>query len=163
MSILDELITNRQATDPQAVADLAAVINTGSYTAAQYAQFQAATMRGAYNYTDLNRVQEAIAYLAALLEGYGYAVNISEAAQAWSEADDPTPGNTQPILLNVAALQQKMNVAAALPETMRALTWQEANEIERVLAQVGALLKNMQQAFVYCGTVNSGMIWGDFT
>lgn len=63
------LITNRTAQDVQALLDL---YNSGQLTAEQIAAFNLATNRGAYNYTDLNRVTACMEYLDSVLSGLGY-------------------------------------------------------------------------------------------
>lgn len=63
------LITNRTAQDIQALLDL---YNSGQWTAEQIAAFNLAANRGAYNYTDLNRVTACMEYLDSVLSGLGY-------------------------------------------------------------------------------------------
>lgn len=68
------LITDRTQADVARVQEVAAKIIRGTASEAEIAEWNAATMKGAYNYTDLNRVTAAIEALKAALEGYGYSV-----------------------------------------------------------------------------------------
>lgn len=68
------LVTDRTQSDVQRVRSVAAKIINGTASEAEIAEWNAATMKGAYNYTDLNRVTAAIEALKAMLEGYGYTV-----------------------------------------------------------------------------------------
>ena len=65
------LITDRSQGDLDALRDL---LNTpiSDWTAEQLAEFNQAVSKGAYNYTDLNRVTEAMDYINNQLVGYGY-------------------------------------------------------------------------------------------
>ena len=65
------LITNRSASD---LENLRALLSTpvSDWTAEQMAQFNQAISKGAYNYTDLNRVTACMEYLDETLKSYGY-------------------------------------------------------------------------------------------
>ena len=72
MSIIDTLITDRTAADTAALDALYAKARAGTITDEEWAVLNDPTHKGAYNYTDLNRVSEALEYLRNRLEGYGY-------------------------------------------------------------------------------------------
>lgn len=65
------LITNRSSAD---LENLRALLSTPmeDWTAEQLAQFNQAISKGAYNYTDLNRVTACMEYLDETLRSYGY-------------------------------------------------------------------------------------------
>lgn len=67
---LPEMVTDRTSADVSRVEELAAKGWTGMTTAEQTEW--AAGMKGAYNYTDLNRVTAAMDYINNQLVGYGY-------------------------------------------------------------------------------------------
>ncbi len=68
------LITDRTQADVSRVEQLSAKIKAGTASESEMAEFNSAAMKGAYNYTDLNRVTAAMDALKAKLEGYGYVV-----------------------------------------------------------------------------------------
>ena len=72
MSIVDELITDRTQADVDAVRELLLKVSGGTATAEELAQFNLAKEKGAYNYTDLNRVTQAMDCINERLTGYGY-------------------------------------------------------------------------------------------
>ena len=74
------LITDRTAADVERYLTLR---NKGfaNLTQAERTEWLA-PMKGAYNYTDLNRVEEAVIYVADKLRERGYAVEIG-AAKTW--------------------------------------------------------------------------------
>lgn len=72
------LITDRTQADIAAVSALIAKIQAGTATTEEKEQFNAAAMRGPYNYTDLNRVSAAVYYLDNVLQGYGYQTGVQK-------------------------------------------------------------------------------------
>lgn len=65
------LVTNRSQDDLEVLRALLAV-PMEEWTAAELSRFNQAVSRGAYNYTDLNRVTACMEYLDETLRGYGY-------------------------------------------------------------------------------------------
>lgn len=72
MSILDTLITNRTQADVDELKSILAV-PLENWSAETLAEFNLARSKGSYNYTDLNRVTQAMDYINNQLVGYGYA------------------------------------------------------------------------------------------
>ena len=71
MSIIDNLITDRTQSDVDGLRELLAR-GKANWTAEELAEFNLARSNGSYNYTDLNRVTEAMDYLNERLARYGY-------------------------------------------------------------------------------------------
>lgn len=71
MSIIDNLVTDRSQAD---VDSLRALLARGAanWTAEELSEFNLARSKGSYNYTDLNRVTEAMDYINEQLVGNGY-------------------------------------------------------------------------------------------
>lgn len=65
------LVTDRSASDLELLRDLLST-PMSDWTAEQLAKFNLAKSKGAYNYTDLNRVTAAMDYINNQLVGYGY-------------------------------------------------------------------------------------------
>lgn len=74
MSVIDNLITDRTQSDVSRWSQLKAKTLAGM-TESEKAEWSAG-MKGAYKYTDLNRVNEAMRYLQNRLRGYGYLVDV---------------------------------------------------------------------------------------
>lgn len=111
-----------------------------------------------YNVSDLNRVGEAVRYLAKRFTDYGYAVAVSPKAD-WSESDTPTASQMETYRGNIAILRAVIAVMAATPETpetMRALNYVKANNIERILQDLDTLITNMEQAWFFSGDLYAG-------
>lgn len=126
MSIIDTLITNR----------------AGGY----------------YNATDLNRVGQAISYIAARLTAAGYSVPVLPKTD-WAVGDIPSAAQMTAYLADVAAIRAALAVRSTTPPTpldMDDLTVEEANDIERILADVDGLVSNMIAAYRHSGTFYAG-------
>lgn len=154
-----DLITNRTQADVDRVTALAARVSAGTATAAEKAEW-AAPLKGSYNASDLNRVGAAVAYVAGRLNGYGYAVTVSPKLD-WTVSDIPTAGQMAAYLRDVAALRGAIAVMASTPPTPDSannLTWKKANDIEKILVDVDALLTKMAQAWFYSGDLYAGEV-----
>jgi len=110
---------------------------------------------------DLNRVDAACAALAEQLRQSGYAVEVSTRAEAWTMEGSPTPEEMDTYLRNVRSIREVLSLAASVPGvpgSMRRLTHEEANDIERVLEAVSAALERLKivlpragQPLLHCG------------
>lgn len=158
------LVTDRTQQDVVYAKQLIDKLVTGTATDAELAAWNSATLKGAYNYTDLNRVIAAMEYLRERLEGYGYALDgYVQDNHVWQEEDNPKPAQLAQYLANVAAIRAALAVlptTPAAPTTMEKLTVEEANAIEKIMADVDTVIRSMlkivpqaMQPMVYCGFV----------
>lgn len=153
------LVTDRTQADVNRVKQIAEKIKNGTASESELAEFNSAAMKGAYNYTDLNRVTAAMEALKAKLEGYGYAVPGYQYIEPFSESGWPTPQNMAVYLQNVAAIRSVLAVMAStpkVPEDMVGLMVQEANDIEVILLDVYKQLNIMPTTFIPCGEALCG-------
>lgn len=157
MSIIDTLITDRSTADTVALESLFAKAKAGTITEEEWAILANPAQKGAYNYTDLNRVISAMEYLRGRLEGYGYALKgYVQDTHVWQAEDNPKPAQTAQYLANVAAIRAALAVlptTPAVPDDMNDLTVSEANAIEKILANVETVIKSMEQIFLHSGQV----------
>lgn len=168
MSVMDTLITDRTQSDVDALKALKA-LDHADMTDAQRAEW-ARNSKGSYNASDLNRVGEACAYLYELITTMGYAVpGYTPLKTDWYEEADDTPpdsGNRPDAakmtayITTIEALKSVWNAAQAIPESMNRLTYEGANNIEKLLLEVDDLIRRISQSFVYSGMVYSGQLWG---
>lgn len=158
MSIIDTLITDRTQADVDRVLALSAK-GWACMSAEERAEWSAG-LKGVYNASDLNRVQEAMEYLAGVFGTYGYAVSL-QVMPTWSDSDIPTEAQMTAYLSNLAALRGVLVVlpaTPAVPESMERLTYVTANDIERILADLDRQLANMAAAWFYAGELFSGEV-----
>lgn len=152
------LITDRTQADVSYVARLAAKGWSGM-TEDERAQWLTG-LKGAYNATDLNRVGNAVTYVAGRLEEAGYAPDIDPKIN-WTVSDIPTESQMETYLDNVRALRSAFTVPDSVPQVpadMDGLTYQEANDIERIILAIDALITNMMDAWFYSNEVYSGEV-----
>jgi hypothetical protein len=99
-------------------------------TASERTAWYGDAAKGAYNYTDLNRVESAVEELSWML---GLSL---ETKTDWTLWDVPTAREMNRYLNNVAAIRDACPVSVtfpALPGSMSGLTYDGANRIEKVL------------------------------
>lgn len=157
------LITDRTEADVRRVVYLAAR-DYAAMSEEEKAEWDG-EMKGAYNASDLNRVESAVDYLAgtlrdlvAGLKAYAAERDVGwdvifappfdpeemypETKQDWQAEDIQTPEDMARYLGNVKMLRESLDYdTPALPEAMDDLTWQGANAIERAL-------KNLDSAII---------------
>lgn len=161
MSVIDTLVTNRTQTDVKTVCDL---IQKGfeAMTADEKAQFLQ-PMKGTYNATDLNRVGNAVRYVADLFASYGYSISVSPKTD-YVETDIPTEEQMEGYLADISAIRSALHkpLTPQTPQSMELLNHVRANNIERILKDADELIRNMIASFVYCGQPYCGQIWEGF-
>lgn len=113
------------------------------------------TLKGAYNYTDLNRVGQNVRFLVDELAGYGYTVSVMPKVD-WALGDIPTAAQMQQYLVDVAALKTTFYGTTELPATMTGLTAEAANNIEKLLLEISTYITRMAEGFLKCGTQKCG-------
>ena len=88
------------------------------------------TTKGAYNYSDLNRVERAAAELSEL-----YGLNLKTKTD-WGMWDVPQKSDMERYITNVRKIRQACldpNIVAVTPDTMNGLNFHDANNIEEIL------------------------------
>lgn len=157
MSVIDTLVTDRAKSDTDRWATLRGK-GFANMTAAEQAEWLA-EMKGAYNYTDLNRVGEAMNYVASRFETYGYMADVT-ARTNWAISDKPSNEDLTKYLCDLCILRGILSVMQStppVPDSMEDLTYQEANDIERILEVVDDTLTRTIFAFRHSNTTISGM------
>lgn len=161
MSIIDNLVYDRTQADVDRVFTLKNKILTGGLNAlsAEEKTEYMAGMKGAYNYGDMNRVGQAVAYIADRMtalpgeldayraeKGVGDDPNyevpydpstvVVSAKTDWAMGDTPTQSLVKAYLNNLTVLRKQLDLpsnAPAVPSSLDNLTYVTANEIEYLL------------------------------
>ena len=118
------------------------------------------TPKGFYNATDLNRVGAAVRYIADRFTAQGYGVTVYPKTD-WMASDIPTAAELETYRQNIAALRDVITVLQSTPETpasMAALDYIKANDIERILLDLDALLTNAALAWYQSGELYAGEV-----
>lgn len=112
-------------------------------------------LKGAYNYTDLNRIEQWCEYIESQLNLYNYNVSITTKTD-WSMSDFPTKAEMKRIRDNVEKLKEAFIAFTNVPDSLEKMTYQKANDLEKVLHELDTLINNMIASFYYSGTFYSG-------
>lgn len=156
--ILDELITDRTQADVDRVVELTGKFLAGTITGAEKAEYMAG-MKGAYNYTDLNRVGEAVAFVANLMNQSGHTMTVT-AKQNWTVSDIPTLAQMTAFLNDLTLLKANSTATANVPQSMDRLTYQSANQIEQLIIEAYNSIVREGADWERCGVAISGVEGG---
>ena len=124
------------------------------------ADVKAGNEKGTYGAADLNRVGAAMQYVEGRLVEQGYAPSISPKTD-WTESDWFTPGAAVVYLADLAELRRQfamMNATPNVPDDMVRLTYQEANNIEKILEDIDFLLTQAAKSWFFSGELFSGEV-----
>ena len=156
------LVTDRTAEDVRRWRELR---DKGfkNMTAEEQTEWLSFTMKGAYNYTDLNRVGNALNHLYTRLYEAGYITPSTTftAATNWTLTKIPTADDLTHYLKCVGIVREAMAQFETTPHTPAdtgALNYIEANNIELILTDIEILINNMLAARHFCGEVYAGEI-----
>lgn len=166
--MMTNLVYDRTVEDVAEVRRLLAKLDpeTGDgLTAAEQAKWDAG-LKGAYNFTDMNRVESAVKTLAAALTAAGYPVEITPVLKGskaedreWQEGDIVRRAQWTTYLDNVQTLRDAYYTLAEtgeLPKPEDKLDYQGANTIEKILADIDLLLDGMKSIYRRAGTFTAG-------
>ena len=117
-------------------------------------------MKGAYNFTDLNRVEGAVAYIAQKLTALGYPFSPTVKLN-WSMEDIPTKADMLRYFGNVASLRTQLPVYTGIstaPSAGESLDYSKANELEKVLLEINYRVDMIPESWIYSGEIFSGEV-----
>ena len=158
MKVIDTLITDRTQADVDALRALYAR-PTAAWTAEERDEFLRGDHKGAYNASDMNRVLDAMDYLAGRLVEFGMLAPERPALSPFAPGSLPSETEFARYLDNVAAFRAALPLPAetpGVPGGVRGLTVQQANDIEEILAALARRLEQIGHAWLYCGEVFCG-------
>lgn len=115
---------------------------------------------GHYETTDLNRVGQAMQYVAARLRSCGWDVKVSPRTD-WVWTDNVTPTEAQRYLGNLRKIRTALalfKTTPQLPEGARPFNVQEANDIEKILLDVEDMVQRTIDGYFYSGDLYAGEV-----
>ena len=156
---MDELIYDRTQADVNRAIELNDKYNKGTITPSEILEWDN-FLKGAYNYTDLNRIEQWCDYIAEQLNLYGYKVNITTNIELydWDMEDFPTKETMKTIRDNVEKLKEAFIAFTDVPGNLEKMTYEKANNLEKVLHELDILINNMIVNFYYSGETYSGEV-----
>lgn len=117
-------------------------------------------MKGAYNSSDMNRVESAVEEIADRFEAMGHSISLVTKTD-WTNADTPTRDDMARYYGNVAKLRSMITVFSttpAAPSINTKLNYQVANNIEKILLDVNALIDKEIMSWWYAGEIYAGEV-----
>ena len=151
------LITDRTKADVELVSALAA--KGWNMTEEELLRWLSG-MKGAYNYTDLNRVEKAVQYVSNRFKQAGFDI-VLDTKTDWTYTDFPELAQMERYLENGRRLRQALPMAANVPQVpanMNKLTYEDANNIEKILLVIDDVITNISLAWYYSGDLFAGEV-----
>ena len=158
MSIIDTLITDRTAAD-KAQAEQLNAKGWENMTSEERTLYLSDQLKGAYKASDFNRVEAAVEYVASKINASGTIVVVS--TRTWADSDVPTAEEYEAYRQNIVALRAALAVlpgTPSVPESIPALTIEEANHIEQILLNIDSMLDLMAAAPIFSGEIYAGEV-----
>lgn len=163
----ESLVTDRTQQHVSRILNLMQQIAGGTATQAEIDEFLANrgdgdtdTWKGAYNYTDLDRVGAAVTRITERLVSTGiYIATVGKSD--WTEEDYNNVEALDYYLKDISLVRGAIAVTSdtpPVPDDLQGLYWWEANNIEKILEDVDYLITNMMQAWYYSGDLYSGEV-----
>ena len=121
------------------------------------------TTGATYNYTDFNRVAEAMQYVATRLRFCGYDVVVTPRT-GWTREDFPSVAEMERYIQQLRKIRDALKLYAKTPPTPEAsqekdwLTVEEANHIEQILLDVEEMVQLIRDSYFYCGELYAGEV-----
>lgn len=124
-------VTTHETVDIGAVARVGGVMLERGSTRHEYVPYTeiiaTPATKGAYNYSDLNRVERAVAEISDLAR-----LSLTTKTD-WTMWDVPTESDMNRFLGNLNELRTRYGNQIQLPDTMNNLTYETANNIEKII------------------------------
>lgn len=117
-------------------------------------------MKGCYNFTDLNRVEGAVEYIAELLRDAGYEMELVT-KKDWTMEDMPTRLEMERYINNVAVIREAFKPFPTTPKAppiTQNLSHAYANNLEQILKDMGMLATSIPQNWLYAEDIFSGEV-----
>lgn len=115
-----------------------------------------------YDWTDMNRVAEAMEYVAERLRSCGW--NITVNPRRFTSEDFPSEAVFEHYIKQIRKLHNTLTLfltTPAVPGVSRGrpyMTVQEANDIEKILLDIEDMVRRTEAAYYYSGDVFAGEV-----
>ena len=120
-------------------------------------------LKGALNYTDLNRIEKKYIEIVKKLETLGENIEINPIKtftnedDEWKMTDLITIEKINQIRENVYILQQRTQIEVGLNiEFNSNLNYKQLNNLEKILYEIDKAIKAIMSTFMYSGTIYCG-------
>lgn len=116
--------------------------------------------KGAYNASDMNRVNGNMLFLKSLLHELGISITLKTASRVWHMEDVPYPDEFQKYLDDVAIIRSSISQSEETPNvpTMENFNYIKANDIEKILYDTYMALSATESSTYYSGDIYAGEV-----
>ena len=122
------------------------------------AGFNEAELKGCFNVTDINRIENNVRYIADRLNVLKYTNTIE--TKSWDMYGLPNITEITRLINNVSKIIDAYYRPADSPELPNTLlTFEQVNALEKMLYMIKHLIDNEENEFRHCGTFNCGEDW----
>lgn len=156
-----QLITDRTQADVEEAKRIRNKLLEGKPLTEEESAAYLAGMRGAYNASDMNRVGNAVQYIADRLTAERYGVHVNPRI-GWTMTDLVRQADWNAYLDDVRHLRGILTLLPTTPEITDAMYdgigFIEANHIEQILMDLDFMITRIILNYVYAGEVFSGEV-----
>ena len=116
-------------------------------------------LKGARNYTDLNRITGNIHYLSETLWSYGYTVPVT-CKREWVLGEVVPHNELDKIRADLNSLKDNYGLMTTTPATpdLPYTHFRKLNDIEKIIFDVATILQRMIDAWFFSGELYSGEV-----
>ena len=114
-------------------------------------------LKGAYNASDLNRVEDAVRYLAEELRKMGYPIHLVLHGE-WTKENTPNSEDLKRYFENVAKIRALLPaVYTSTPEVpgddLSEFNYEKANDLEEILLDIEEIMGKIAASWFYLGDI----------
>lgn len=154
------LITDRTAGDVSRIAYLRTK-RWQDMTADEQSEW-ISELKGAYNASDLNRVEEAVRYLTVQLKEMGYPLDLVVFTD-WTRESKPNTEDLARYFSNIARLRVLLpavyeSTPPAPEADLAAFTYEKANDLEKILLDIEEIMGKIADSWLYLGDLYMGEV-----
>lgn len=156
-NIINSLITDRSQSDVERFKELKNRVRDKTATPEEVHEFLTLDLKGSYNASDINRVNDAMEYLVKRFADYKITVSLKGTSKVWvggENPDIPTFEQLKVYLEDISTLRNTIPVlqkTPLVPDDMEDFTHQEANDIEQILIDINEVMDRIIASFRRCG------------
>lgn len=122
------------------------------------AGFNTSELKGCFNVTDINRIENNVRYIADRLNVLKYTNTVE--TKSWDMYGLPNVTEITRLINNVSKLISAYYRPADSPDLPNTLlTYTQVNDLEKMLYMIKHLIDTEENQFRFCGTVTCGEDW----
>ena len=153
-----QLITDRNKSDVTESERILAKVKSGQSLTEEESEALFSGLKGCYNITDINRVNEAMRNI------YQRWANKELPFEHWQQTDIFKKSDWEKYLSDMAFIRSLLPLPPTVPQvpTLKDMfskyAYERANDIEKILLSIDYYITQMVNAYYYCGEIYAGEV-----